>query len=151
MKRAGTNVKEAKGHKPAELTVPADLGQVDRVRLFLRRKIHGLALGEEDAMKLELSLHEIFVNIALYAYPKGGPGMMTLKIWDDAGVLTMEVRDRGIPFDPAEKPPPDLETIARLGTRGGLGVFLFKTFMDGYTYRRHGGENILTIYKKIPG
>ncbi|MGE5716493.1 MAG: ATP-binding protein, partial [Acidobacteriota bacterium] len=62
-------MKELKARKPAELTVPADLGEVDRVRLFLRRRIHGLALGDEDAMKLELSLHEIFVNIALYAYP----------------------------------------------------------------------------------
>lgn len=144
-------MKEPKEHKPSEMTVPADLGQVDRVRLFLRRRIHGLALGDEEAMKLELSLHEIFVNIALYAYPKGGPGMMTLRIWDDAGVLFIQVRDRGIPFDPAEKPPPDLEKIARLGTRGGLGVFLFKTFMDGYTYRRDDGENILTIFKKVPG
>ncbi len=142
---------EIKDHRPAELTVPADLGQVDRVRLFLRRRIHGLALGEEDAMKLELSLHEIFVNIALYAYPDGGEGTMTLRIWDDSGVLYMEIRDRGIPFDPAEKPPPDLEKIARMGTRGGLGVFLFKTFMDGYAYRRDGGENVLTVYKTIAG
>jgi anti-sigma regulatory factor (Ser/Thr protein kinase) len=142
---------EPKEHRPAELTVPADLGQVDKVRLFLRRWINGLGLGEEDAMKLELSLHEIFVNIALYAYPDGRPGTMTLRIWNDAGVLYMEIRDRGIPFDPAEKPTPDLEEIARLGTRGGLGVFLFKTLMDGYAYRRDGDENVLTVHKTIAG
>ncbi len=74
---------------------------------------------------------------------------MSLRIWDEAGVLTMEIRDRGIPFDPGQKPAPDLEKIGRLGMRGGLGVFLFKTFMDGYAYRREGGENILTVYKTV--
>jgi anti-sigma regulatory factor (Ser/Thr protein kinase) len=61
----------------------------------------------------------------------------------------MEIRDSGVPFNPADRPPPDLDEKIRRGTRGGLGVYLFKTLMDGYSYRRVGGENILTIFKKI--
>jgi anti-sigma regulatory factor (Ser/Thr protein kinase) len=131
-----------------ELTVRADLAEIDRVRGFLYESLHGLALAEEDLLKLELSLHEIFVNIALYAYP-GATGEMSVRIWDDAGTFYMEIRDRGVPFDPAAWPPPDLDEKIRRGTRGGFGVHLFKTLMDGFSYRRADGENILTIYKKL--
>ncbi len=132
-----------------ELTVRADLAEIDRVRGFLRESLHGLPLGEEDLLKLELSLHEIFVNIALHAYP-GAAGEMSVRVWEDAGTLYVEIRDRGIPFDPVAWPPPDLDEKIRLGTKGGFGVHLFKTLMDGFSYRRADGENILTIYKKLP-
>jgi len=132
-----------------ELKVAADLAEVERVRRFLRKNLHGLALSDEEAMKLELAAHEIFVNIAMYAYPKGR-GDVAVRIWRDDGTLFMEFRDRGIPFDPADQKDPDLETHIRMGKRGGLGVFLFKTLMDGYSYTRTRGENILTIFKKVP-
>ena len=130
------------------LTVRADLRDVDRVRGFLRTCLRGLHLGEEDLMKIELSLHEIFVNIAMYAYP-GGKGSMSFRVWHEGRTLHMEFRDRGIPFNPTEHPAPDLEAKVRQGTRGGLGIFLFKALMDGYAYRREDGENVLTVSKKV--
>jgi len=136
--------KEAKA-----LTVPAVLEEIDRVRGFLRNALHDLALGDEDAFKVELSLHEICVNIAMYAYPGGRCGDLAVRVWRDDGSLAIEVRDRGIPFDPAQRPSPDLLARIRHGHRGGLGVFFFKTLMDGFTYRREGDENILTVFKRI--
>ncbi len=131
-----------------ELTVRADLKDIDRARDFFRDNLHGLNLAEEDVLKMELSLHEILVNIAMYAYPDR-QGELCLRIWRSDGMLHMEFRDRGIPFNPAEKADPDLEAKIRQGTRGGLGIFLYKTLMDGYSYRREGGENVLTIFKKV--
>lgn len=133
---------------PKHLTVRADLAEVDRVRAFLRESLQGVAVSEEEAMKIELSLHEIFVNVAMYAFPQGH-GEASLKTWIDQGTFFVEIRDRGVPFDPASRPAPDLDEKILQGTRGGLGVFLFKTLMDGYTYRRTGGENVLTIFKKL--
>jgi serine/threonine-protein kinase RsbW len=130
------------------LTVRADLKDVDRVREFLRDGLQGLSVSEEDAMKMELSLHEIFVNIAMYAYPDG-EGEMSLRIWHEDRTLHMEFRDHGVPFNPTEWPAPDLEENIRRGREGGLGIFLFKTLMDGFAYRREGGENILMIHKKV--
>lgn len=131
--------------KPRELTVRADLAQVDRVREFLRESLEGTAVTEEDAMKLELSLHEIIVNIALYAYPRRR-GKMSVRLWRDDTTFFMEIRDRGVPFDPAGRPPPDLQEKIRRGTMGGFGVYLFKTLMDGYSYKRADGENVLTVF-----
>ena len=132
-----------------EIVVPAALVEVDRVRRFLRDYLGGLGLKEEDELKIELALHEICVNIALYAYPEGRAGDLAIRIWRDEGTLFMEIRDRGVPFDPVKKPDPDLMARFRVGKRGGLGVFFFRTMMDGLSYRRDGDENILTVSKNI--
>jgi anti-sigma regulatory factor (Ser/Thr protein kinase) len=132
-----------------ELTVPAALADVDRVRSFLQDYIAGLALGEEDRLKIELALHEICVNIAMYAYPKGRRGDLAVRIWRDDGSLVIEVRDRGIPFNPVTKKNPDLLIKLRRGDPGGLGIYFFRTLMDGLSYRRAGGQNILTVRKAI--
>ncbi len=132
-----------------EIVVPASLKEVDRVRRFLRDYLRGLGLKEEDELKIELALHEICVNIALYAYPEGRAGDLAIRIWRDDGTLFMEIRDRGVPFDPVQKPNPDVMARFRRGKRGGLGVFFFRTMMDGLSYKRDGDENILTISKKI--
>jgi anti-sigma regulatory factor (Ser/Thr protein kinase) len=132
-----------------ELRVAADLDEIDRVRGFLRDAIAGLPLGEEDRLKIELALHEICVNIARYAYPQGRKGDIAVRIWRDEDSLFIEVRDSGIPFNPIRKKNPNLLVKLRRGIPGGLGVYFFKTLMDGLSYRRAGGENVLTVRKAI--
>jgi anti-sigma regulatory factor (Ser/Thr protein kinase) len=31
---------------------------------------------------------------------------------------------------------------------GGLGIFLARKLMDGFSYRREDGQNVLVMYKK---
>ncbi len=130
------------------ITAKAELGEMNTVRAFVRKCLKGLDLPEEEAFKVELSIHEVCVNIALYAYPKK-KGDIRLLAWQESGRLAFEVRDRGVPFDPSKVPPPKLEDYVHAGRRGGLGIFLFRKFLDDFTYRRDQGQNILTLYKNL--
>jgi anti-sigma regulatory factor (Ser/Thr protein kinase) len=130
-----------------EIRVPARLKEIDRVRAFLREATADLPFDEADRLKIELALHEICVNVVRYAYPRGRKGIMAIRIWRDGGSLFIEVRDSGIPFNPVRKKNPDLMVKLRRGIPGGLGVYFFKTLMDGLSYRRAGGQNILTVRK----
>ncbi|HDT12940.1 MAG TPA: ATP-binding protein [Candidatus Aminicenantes bacterium] len=132
-----------------ELRVPAKLEEIDRVRDFLRTATAALPLDEEALLKIELALHEICVNIARYAYPPGREGDMAVRIWRDEDSLFIEVRDKGIPFNPIRKKNPNLMVKLRRGVPGGLGVYFFKTLMDGLSYRRADGQNILTVRKAL--
>jgi serine/threonine-protein kinase RsbW len=132
-----------------EIAVPALLREVDRVRKFLKDYVARLGLTEEDGLKIELALHEILVNIAMYAYPEGRRGEMAVRIWRERGAIVIEVRDRGIPFNPVRKKNPDLMLKLRNGRPGGLGVYLYRTLMDGLSYRRARGENVLTVRKSL--
>jgi serine/threonine-protein kinase RsbW len=132
-----------------ELVVPAVLGEIDHVRGFLADYVATLGFDEEDRLKVELALHEICVNIAMYAYPEGQRGDMAVRLWRDDGSFFIEVRDRGVPFNPIKKKNPDLLVKLRRGIPGGLGVYFFRTLMDGLSYRRARGQNILTVRKAI--
>ena len=131
-----------------ELRIKADLAEIERVRDFLRQRMHGIIIEEEETIKLELALHEIFVNVVLHAYPKGD-GDVTIRIRSDGATFCIEIRDRGMPFNPEEMPPIDLEKKIQMGTRGGLGIYLIKTLMDEISYRRDGDENVLTDCKRM--
>lgn len=133
-----------------EIVVPAVLKGVQRIRTFLRDYVAGLGLDDEDSLKVELALHEICVNVAMYAYPKPPRGDMAVRLWREDGALVIEVRDKGVPFNPAKKKAPDLLAKIKRGRPGGLGVYFYRTLMDGLTYRRVGGENILTVRKALP-
>jgi len=132
-----------------EIVVPAVLKGVQRVRTFLQDYVAGLGLDDEDSLKVELALHEICVNVAMYAYPKAPRGDMAVRLWREGGALVIEVRDKGVPFNPAKKKAPDLLAKIKRGRPGGLGVYFYRTLMDGLTYRRVRGENILTVRKVL--
>jgi len=132
-----------------QMTVRAELVESRQVRDFLRDALCPLEGSEDDVMRLELALHEIFVNIAVHAYPPEGKGEVILGVWNEGRTVFIEIRDRGKPFNPAEVPPPDVREKIRTGEKGGLGVYLFKTLTDGYSYSRENEENVLTIHMKL--
>jgi serine/threonine-protein kinase RsbW len=131
-----------------ELRVKADLRAMDRVRAFLRDFLRGIDLAEEDYFKIELSLHEIAVNIILYAYP-AEKGDLVLRTWFEGGKAFFEFRDTGISFDPRQAASPDILEKLRTGKRGGFGIYLSKTLMDGFEYKREPGQNVLTVFKTL--
>ena len=105
-------------------------------------------------MKLQMAIcvaiEEVFVNVAHYAYPDS-EGTMTLSVGFDEGsrTVTFRMADRGIPFDPLQKPDPDFTLSAEERQIGGLGIFITKKTMDSVTYAYENGENILTMIKKF--
>lgn len=128
------------------IKVRADLREVDRVLSLLRKALARWKIDEEDGFKIELSLYEICVNIILYAYPERR-GALEIRFWAEANRFHIEVRDRGVPFDPRSLAPPDIRENIRTRKKGGLGVYLVRTLMDGFAYKRDKGVNILTVSK----
>ncbi|MBN2318517.1 MAG: ATP-binding protein [Acidobacteria bacterium] len=131
-----------------EIEVKADLAEIERIRGFLAEMLREMHCAEEESIKLELAFHEILVNIVSHAYPNGS-GPIKVRFWSEEEVFYMEARDRGVPFNPAEVPPLELEQKINSGTAGGFGIYLFKALTDGYSYKRDGDENVLTIFKRI--
>lgn len=130
------------------LKVTGDLAEVEKIRTFLRENLQALNLSDKAYYLIELSLLEICINIARYAYP-GDKGEISLKIWQQQEKLFFEIRDWGIPFNPRKSKKPDIEEIIRKGKKGGLGIFISRKLMDGFDYKRENKQNVLTMYKRI--
>ena len=103
-----------------------------------------------ERMHIELVTEEIFVNIASYAYPDG-EGIVTIRRDGGEGSegLTLTFMDGGVPYDPLQRPDPDLTLPAEDRPIGGLGVFLVKKIVNEAHYEYKDGKNILTVRKYI--
>ena len=97
---------------------------------------------------IEVSLEELFVNIARYAYPEG-KGWAEIHASVEDGVLTVTLIDGGIPYNPLAKPDPDVTLSAEEREIGGLGIYMVKKKMDEMTYEYRDSHNILKISKKL--
>ena len=108
----------------------------------------------ECPMKIQtavcVAIEEVFVNVAHYAYGDG-EGDMDLGIGFDkeSRTITFRMADKGVPFDPLQKPDPDITLPAEEREIGGLGIFIAKKTMDSIYYTYDNGQNILTMIKKI--
>ncbi len=99
-------------------------------------------------MQVDISLEEIFVNIAHYAYTPD-EGDATIRCGVEDNVLTIEFIDSGKPFDPLKKPDPDVTLSADERKIGGLGIYMVKNYMDSVSYEYTDNKNKLVIVKKL--
>ena len=111
-------------------------------------------IPDDDVLKfkLRLSIEEAVENVVRYAYD-GGIGWLETNIDfnQDTLLLTIQLRDAGVPFNPLEKEDPDVTLSAEDRNIGGLGIYLCKKMMDNIEYRYEDGNNVLTMTKKVQG
>lgn len=100
--------------------------------------------------KIRLSVEEAVENVVRYAY-EGGIGWLEVgsELEDGGVVLSIELRDAGVAFNPLELPEPDINASVEDRKIGGLGIFLCKKMMDSVEYRYEKGCNVLTMRKNI--
>lgn len=100
--------------------------------------------------KLRLSIEEAVENVVCYAY-EGGIGWLEVgtSLDHDSLILTIELRDAGVPFNPLEASDPDVSLPANERKVGGLGIFLCKKMMDSINYQYVDGNNVLTMTKRV--
>ena len=105
---------------------------------------------EELRFKIELSIEEAVENVVQYAY-EGGIGWLEAgtSLDDKSLILTIELRDAGVPFNPLEKEDPDITLSADERPVGGLGIYLCKSMMDSIDYRYEDGNNVLVMKKRV--
>jgi len=132
------------------ITVPAYKENLADVLEFIRSKMQAFPHQESSLLQLELSVEEAYVNIASYAYPEE-PGEVTvgLKIDENPLVVTVELIDTGIQFNPLEKEDPNISLGIDDKKPGGLGILLIKHNVDQVHYQYLDGRNILTIQKRL--
>ena len=143
--------KPRKGGEPmTNKTFPAKTEALNEVLGFVEETLEGFGCSMKIQTAICIAIEEVFVNIAHYAYPES-TGDMTLHIgFDDASrTITFRMTDHGIPFDPLQKPDPDITLSAEEREIGGLGIFIARKTMDSLHYSYENGENILTMMKTI--
>ena len=138
------------GERMTYKTFPAKTESLSDVLGFVDQMLDSFACPMKIQMAVCVAIEEVFVNVAHYAYGEG-QGDMSLGIGfdEESRAITFRMTDQGVPFDPLQKPDPDITLSAEQREIGGLGIFIAKKTMDTISYAYENGENILTMIKKL--
>lgn len=132
-----------------ELKIKNELAELNRTSGFLQAIAEEWKLSNQLFMNLNLAIEEVLTNIILYAYPGKSNKDIFLRMEKEGNRLVVTISDLGIPFDPTQKPTPDVTLTADERPIGGLGIFLVQQVMTNVTYLRKEGKNILTMSKEL--
>jgi len=126
------------------LEVPAVIASLETIAHFVQDAAAEAGLDRVAAYRLRLAIDEIATNIVSYGYDDGGAEeAITLEYRATDAQVIFELIDRGRAFDPLACPLDPDELTKPLEERrvGGLGMFLAKSYVDGFRYERVGESN----------
>ena len=130
------------------MILDATLKNLHKVLSYVDDELEKLNCPLKAKLQIDIAVEEVFVNIASYAYVHGiGKATVMIVPERDPTGISIVFKDSGIPYNPLEKPDPDVTLPAMDRQIGGLGIFMVKKSMDEMTYRYENGQNILTIRK----
>jgi len=105
------------------LELPSDPCTVSLCRRVLRSLLLDLSIDRNRLDDIELAVSEAAGNVVRHAYRRPGhPYRVTLTLFTDR--VRLEVTDRGIGFNRADVPEPDMEEL------GGRGLWLIEQIAD---------------------
>ena len=137
-------------NKIEKLEIEADVKNLDEVLAFVDERLEKYDCPPKVQMQIDVAVEELFVNIAHYAYnPNKGSAVISIEIQEDPLAVMITFADGGVPYNPLEKPDPDVTLPAEKRQIGGLGIYMVKKSMDGVFYEYKDGKNILTIKKAM--
>jgi hypothetical protein len=104
---------------------------------------------EEMTFKVKLVVEEILMNVISYGGDSTHRPRIILNLSQRDDLVSMEISDDGIAYDPLTSPSPDLESELEDRPIGGLGIYLVRELMDGVSYRFENGRNHLLVTKTL--
>ena len=130
-----------------ELTLPAAAENIEKAVEFVNVQLEAAGCPPKVTVQIDIAIDELFGNIAHYAYGKDtGEATVRVEVTEEPAVIITFI-DSGIPYNPLEKPDPDVAQSLEERQIGGLGIFMVKKSMDDITYEYKDGQNILRIKK----
>ena len=112
---------------------------------------YGVQLGipNKCMFEIHLVLEELFTNITCYGYRDDKEHWVQVSISCRNNIITIQIEDDGIPFNPLEFKKPNIECALEDRDIGGLGIHLAKHYINDCIYERRGNKNILILKKTI--
>lgn len=102
-------------------------------------------LDETTIFHTQLILEELATNTLTHGRQADASPQVDIKLSCLARLLTIELRDDGLPYDPLQHPSPDLETALEDRPVGGLGIHFMRRFTRSAQYAREGQWNVLRL------
>lgn len=125
------------------------ISEIPRLGDFLDDLGEAWGLSEDSLFTVHLALDEIVSNTIRHGYDDSAHHRIRILLELKNGELFMTIEDDAAEFNPLRAPEPDFSVPLKERKIGGLGIFLVRKVMDGFSYERCGQKNIVTLWKKL--
>ena len=127
----------------------SDLSELKTLCQHLNKFGQVSGLSEACITDINICLDELFTNIVSYGFEDDLELLIRFTINLDNKVLTLNIEDEGILFNPLEKKDPEIPADLIDIRIGGLGIHIARKLMDDIRYERKRGKNKVTPRKII--
>lgn len=131
------------------IRVPAERKQLAFIRDFVEQQAEGILVDPREKGDLIQAVDEAATNIIVHGY-QDGPGEIEIEVRRKPAQLTVCLRDHAPIFDPTRVPPPDIHLPLEQRPVGGLGIYLIRQCVDGFSHRvgEAGGNEIVLVKRR---
>lgn len=130
-----------------KITILAEMENLPKIMEWIRVHLRYTSFSSFEAMKIEIALEEVVVNIMQYAY-REEPGNIEINFTYSFKEMVMSIIDQGIPFNPIKNIPVDkVDLPLQEQQEGGLGLIFVNKIMDKMHYERKRLNNVLILKK----
>jgi anti-sigma regulatory factor (Ser/Thr protein kinase) len=137
----------------------ASLENLQHIRQYIEETAKAIGASREAIDDLVLAVDEAVTNIIIHGYGDDAHqdltnsstnGRVEIQVSACQEKVIVTLRDNAPPFDPTAVPKPNLELPLEKRPIGGLGVFLIRSSVDEFQYRRlpQGGNELILIKRK---
>jgi phosphoserine phosphatase RsbU/P len=128
------------------MATPQDVMRgVESLRAFATE--HGLL--EQDVFGLTVALEECSSNLMRHALQGDASRSFKLVLQHTGDRFIMELRDRGVFFDPTLVAQIELDPLGHHLHEGGMGLHLVRHYVDEMNYHDNGDEHVLRLIKHL--
>lgn len=126
------------------------LQEIAQAREFVLQAAVDAGLSIQAVHHCQLAVDEVCTNIVEHGYgARGGEHVIDIICRQETYQFSIIISDDSAAFDPMQRPDPDPETSLEDREIGGWGIYFVKRLMDEVIYHREGGQNHLTMIKRL--
>jgi sigma-B regulation protein RsbU (phosphoserine phosphatase) len=131
------------------LELRATFEELGQAAAAVRALCETRGVAREATDDLLLGLDEVGANVINHGYRGDAGGRIALQLWIGPDSVSLEVRDRAPAFNPLGAALFDLDLPLDERPRGGFGLYLTHSVVDGLAYERADGENRLRLTRSL--
>jgi serine/threonine-protein kinase RsbW len=137
-------------HEPSNvrtIVIDSRVEEVERLSTWVEAAASESPLIAAHSFKVQVCIEEAVANLILHGF-RGEPGHpIEVCLTESVDELLLEIKDRGLPFDPRNVAEPELLTSIESVPIGGIGIHLMRNMTRSIDYASgEAGNNLSLVF-----